>query len=250
MNSNVEKLAEILRVNGKEQQALEIAGLMDYVNNLEKQLSVLVAELNKVKVQLGDTHTPLVQPQAQASAMRNHGNKILDNVETMQLQIMSVKEKIIQTAKSIVTDFKDKGIAALDRMVEFSGIKQALTDINANIKTNIQEVDKAINKVNAVSQEFNATVKHTKNVFRIISNKERINDEAHPSQNLVKPLNAVKQALAKADSASKGAIDKLDQLATKAVERKPSVIQALQQHKEHNKATDKVAQTPKIEVVR
>lgn len=250
MNNNVEKLAEILRDNGKEQQALEITGLMDYVNNLEKQLGVVMVALNNVKVQLEDTHDPLVHPQAQASSMRNHINKVLDSVETMQLQIMAVKEKIIQTAKSIVTDFKDKGVAALDSMAEFSGIKQALTAINENINKNIQVMDKAINKVNAVSQEFNATVKHTKNVFRIISNKERIKDEAHPSQNLVKPLHAVKQALAKADSASKSAINKLDLLATKAVERKPSVLQAIQQHKEQNKAPDKSAQTPKIEVAR
>lgn len=215
--AGVQQLLDILKENQRDKQATDFETLLSSINSFEETLNGILEEIQIVKSQLNDkpskVDTEIV-------------NRLESSIQKMQTQLTKLKNYVIETSQSIVEQFKEKGIVALDRMSEFVGIKSTLENLNKTLITDIKMVDSTIDKIKLMTQDFNAAVRHTANIVRVAAGNERINNPAKATKSLVKPFLARKKMLVSMKKSIEKALNTIDKLTEKA---RPSVLKALQE---------------------
>ncbi|WP_313523815.1 DUF6674 family protein [Anaerotignum sp.] len=232
----VNQLVHLLKQNNQTEKAQATQSLMDNITLIEKTLNTAMAELQAVKAQLPidiSDKTAVAQPvhqelQAQISIMENGLKKLKEQLDT-------IKEKFMGTVQNILDGVKENGVLALNKTSELLSLQDNLTAFHGSVKNSITRLDKTIGTVNAVTQEFGAAVKHTKNMGRAIIGKERDNEMAVQSETAIKPLKAIKKMMMGIEEKTSSALGNVEKLSSRAdliKEKKPSVLKQLKEEKE------------------
>jgi len=124
-NENVKALFQIIGDPKMEVNYSDFFQICNYVNTMEQQLDKVFAELDSVKQQLKDTK----KDEATVKPFETMGTKVSEVKERLN----SVKEKIIEGSKNGVKAFKEKGLSALNKAMDFAGINNALKSLNSSL---------------------------------------------------------------------------------------------------------------------
>lgn len=234
----VNQLLELLKENQKTQEIGMIQNLSSTINDMESNLISMFSQLQDVKNQLNMvTVTPPMQEVKQAAIKEvEKSEKSLDKLKG---QLNGVKKKFMDTVKTTLDKTKETGVLALDKLSEFTGMKQNLIYLNSAINHSVGNLDKSIASVNALSVELNATGSHLKNIGRVIIGKDTQEHISEGKGIFAKPLEGVKKSLITMKEKSNIVISKLDNLYKEKNKQpeikpliepqKPSVIEKLKE---------------------
>ena len=199
---------------------------MSQLNQMEKQYAEVLSELQTVKGQLSD-----IQDKGIKVAVTNGVLKLQEKVTEAKNQLEHIKEDISNSIKESLSLIKENGISALNKAVDFIGLRKALTNLRDNLTSSIAQTQKHIDKINAVGSELHALSEHTHNLGRVLTGKEA---KELTQRNEDKGILAVAaKQLKHSKSMLEGirqnvihtitAVDRLEQAANKGKEKKPSV---------------------------
>lgn len=223
------ELLALLQQQGQNEQIQMIQNLSSTIALLDNNLTTAMEELKAVKAQLYAVPKTTLKETAIKQV-----EKVDNGLQSLKNQLDTIKAKFIATAQNVVNAVKDTGIVALDKTSEFIHLKENLNAFYSGVKNTIAKVDKSIDTLNAVTQEANSAIKHIKNVGRAMTGKERNHSMAHPSDNVAKPLKAVRKMLVSTGNKSLGTISNTERLANRSKQiqaEKPSVLKKLKEQK-------------------
>jgi cob(I)alamin adenosyltransferase len=184
-NKHVKELFGILEENGRDTTGLtalinHVSGMEDFVKRAEDRIADMKAQLDAMK-------------ELQDHPVKNKLQKAIKALETkvaeIKAQIAELKTNIIEGCKNAATAFKEKGVAALDKLAAFFHIKSGLQAIKNDTVKAVNTCDKAVADIEAFAKQYHTAGRAIKNLVRIIAGKEPI-DAVKESGKLAKAVSA------------------------------------------------------------
>lgn len=237
-NEHVKELLGVMKENSlNTKDLLEVFG---YVGKLEGQLVTMSGELSAIRQELADIRDAQEHPAKHA--LENTAQTMEKTISGMSARLEEVKTNIIEGCKNAVAAFKEKGISALSNLASFFHIKDGLQSMKEGLEGNIRTSDKAIARIESISDTFHEAGRRVQNMGRALADKELLED-AKPSGKLANLLEApfrrekesYKNALQDVNKAISG-LERLEAAAEKVKdsrsEKKPSVRAQIKEHQE------------------
>lgn len=207
----------------------ELVAALGQVAEMENRLAEAVAELKAMREDLTQMPRQPLKTALQASAIG-----LQDRILAFRGSLTQLKAGIIEGCKNALSDFKARGVTALDNVSRFFHFKSVLEAARDSINACIRIDERAIAKIEAVSAEYHEAGRHLKNMGRAAMGKEGIR-EARPTGWLAKTIQAPYRAelacFMGARSNLEKAIASFDRL-ERSAQKPPSILKAMQKHKE------------------
>lgn len=227
-----------LNENGQRQEAAEFSALVTQLSNMEQQYSAVLSELQAVRGQLGR-----IQDKGIKSTLLKGVSAIQEKVTQAREQLTHIKADLTQSVKKALSNVKQQGISALNKAVDFMGIKTALADMRESLQSSISQTQKSIDRINAIGNELHALNEHSRNLGRVLTGREAKeltarNEDKGVLAAVAKPLKKSKALLENMEKGVTRAIqsvDRLEQAAAKGREQKPSIREGLKAAKEQER---------------
>lgn len=227
-----------LNENGQRQEAAEFSALVTQLSNMEQQYSAVLSELQAVRGQLDR-----IQDNGIKSTLLKGVTAIQEKVTQAREQLTHIKADLSQSVKKALSNVKQQGISALNKAVDFMGIKTALTDMRENLQSSISRTQKSIDRINAIGSELHALNEHSRNLGRALTGREAKeltarNEDKGVLAAVAKPLKKSKSMLENMEKGVTRAIqsvDRLEQTAAKGRGQKPSIREGLKAAKEQER---------------
>lgn len=227
-----------LNENGQRQEAAEFSALVTQLSNMEQQYSAVLSELQAVRGQLDR-----IQDKGIKSALLKGVSAIQEKVTQAKEQLTHIKADLSQSVKKALSNVKQQGISALNKAVDFMGIKTALADMRESLQSSISRTQKSIDRINAIGSELHALNEHSRNLGRVLTGREAKeltarNEDKGVLAAVAKPLKKSKSMLENMEKGVTRAIqsvDRLEQAAAKGREQKPSIREGLKAAKEQER---------------
>lgn len=212
-----------LNENGQRQEAAEFSALVTQLSNMEQQYSAVLSELQAVRGQLDR-----IQDKGIKSALLKGVSAIQEKVTQAKEQLTHIKADLSQSVKKALSNVKQQGISALNKAVDFMGIKTALADMRESLQSSISRTQKSIDRINAIGSELHALNEHSRNLERVLTGREAKeltarNEDKGVLAAVAKPLKKSKALLENMEKGVTRAIqnvDRLEQAAAKGREQK------------------------------
>ena len=236
-NQYVKELLSILQDNGKDSSGL--AALIGHVSEMEGFVKRAEDTITEMKSQLAEMKE--VQSHPVKNALQNAIKSLEQKVAEVRERLSELKGNIIEGCKNAVDAFKEKGIAALDKLASFFRIKSGLRDWKKSNESTIRINDKAIAKIESFASEYHSAGRAIKNMARVAVGKQPV-DAKKEAGKLAKavaaPYRAQKATMTRLNRTIDKAIAKLEQLENRAparqaertAEKKPSLLGELQKN--------------------
>ena len=227
-----------LNENGQRQEAAEFSALVTQLSNMEQQYSAVLSELQAVRGQLDR-----IQDKGIKSALLKGVSAIQEKVTQAKEQLTHIKADLSQSVKKALSNVKQQGISALNKAVDFIGIKTALADMRESLQSSISRTQKSIDRINAIGSELHALNEHSRNLGRVLTGREAKeltarNEDKGVLAAVAKPLKKSKALLENMEKGVTRAIqsvNRLEQAAAKGREQKPSIREGLKAAKEQER---------------
>ncbi|MCL2285412.1 MAG: hypothetical protein FWC32_03500 [Firmicutes bacterium] len=242
-NEYVKELLGILKDNGKDTGGLtallnHVKGMEDFCKQAENKISDMKTQLTEMKE---------IQDHPIKHALQNTIKSLEAKVAEIKAHLTELKDNIIDGCKNAVAAFKDKGIAALDKIASFFRVKTCLEKIKDCAVADVKECDKTIASINTFSKEYHKAGRSLANMARVIVGMKPI-DTIKENGKLAKavsaPCRAQRACAIGIRNAATSAIEKLNQLSQDVSDRrdakqsekastpkKPSLMQRLDDKK-------------------
>lgn len=163
----IQQFLKLLEENGRQGQAADLSQLMWYIDGMMRQFDAVNQELQEVKAQLAHEKQPAVQKIMQG-VIANLENK----VEWARNLLGGLWERIAENAAAAVGNFKEIGVAALDRAVSGLHIRNAMEALQESVSGLVADTRQNIEKVEKIGQELRSVGGHLKNAGRAMTGKE------------------------------------------------------------------------------
>jgi len=218
-NEYVQELFSILNNNGRDTSGLSaLIGHVSEMENFVKRAEDKIADMKSQLAEMKEAHSHPVK-----TALQKAIKSLENTVAVMKERIADLKAGIIEGCKNAVAAFKEKGIAALDKLASFFHIKGAFKALDKGAKENVAVCDKSIAHTTAYYAEFYKASRAIRNMGRIIIGKEPL-----PSQSETRRLEKAATAPCRAEKAinlkiselANSAIKRLEQLETTAADKR------------------------------
>lgn len=248
---HLKEFFKLLNENGQRQEAAEFSALVTQLSNMEQQYSAVLSELQAVRGQLDR-----IQDKGIKSALLKGVSAIQEKVTQAKEQLTHIKADLSQSVKKALSNVKQQGISALNKAVDFMGIKTALADMRESLQSSISRTQKSIDRINAIGSELHALNEHSRNLGRALTGREAKeltarNEDKGVLAAVAKPLKKSKSMLENMEKGVTRAIqsvDRLEQAAAKGREQKPSIREGLKAAKEQEHPKRKPSPQKKQEV--
>ena len=238
-NQYVKELFAILGENGKDTTGL--TALIGHVSEMEGFVKRAEDKIADMKTQLAEMKE--VQKHPFKTYLQSAVKLLEAQVEKVKSRLAELKINIVNSCKSAVDAFKEKGISALNNIASFFGIKKGLDNWKKEIDVMIARDDKTIAKIEAFSVEYHSAGRAIKNMARVAIGKEPLDAKTEAgklAKAFAAPYKSQKSALISLKKSIEKAIAKLEQLdsiatekkAERAIEKKPSLLDRLEKNKE------------------
>lgn len=227
---HLKEFFKLLNENGQRQEAAEFSALVKQLSNMEQQYAAVLSELQAVRGQLDG-----IQDKGIKATLLKGISAIQEKVTQAGEQLNHIKADVSQSVKKALSNVKQQGISALNKAVDFMGIKTALADMRESLQSSISRTQKSIDRINAIGSELHALNEHSQNLGRVLTGRAAKeltarNEDKGVLAAVAKPLKKSKALL---ESMEKGvtraiqSVDRLEQTAAKGREQKPSIREGL-----------------------
>lgn len=237
-NPYVQELFEAMYESGRDASGL--VALLGHVSDMENFVKRAEDTISDMKSQLADMKE--VQNHPVKTALQNTIASLEKKVAEVKVQLSELKNSIVESCKSAVAAFKEKGAAALDNLASFFHIKDGAQTWQRNIDSIIKADDKAVAKIEAFAVQYHSAGLAVKNMARVAIGREPL-DARKETGKLAKALGAPYRAQKSAVTGLRNSLDKviasLDALdakttekqAERVMEKKPSLLARLEVNK-------------------
>lgn len=224
-NERVKELLEIFSQSDEQGKVKDFSALILYVDSMEMQFDSVMKELQNVKLQLAK-----VQKIPVKDSLLGMVNTIENKIQEALSKLDHIKSNIIESSTQTLETVKQKGIAGLNKMAAFLGVRQALETIEDNLKHSGEMMENAIKKTQDAAQELRSVGSHIKNAGRILAGKERQEVTNGKDGNLaaaiLAPMRGTRNILSGMEKAVASAIGNIEHL-EQTVERQQPVSQEI-----------------------
>ena len=229
---HLKEFFKLLNENGQRQEAAEFSALVTQLSQMEKQYSAVLTELQAVRGQLDS-----IQDKGIKVTLLKGVSAIQEKVTQAKEQLTHIKADFSQSVKKALSSVKQQGISALNKAVDFMGIKTALADMRENLQSSISQTQKSIDRINAIGSELHALNEHSRNLGRALTGKEAKELTARNEDKgvLAAKSKALLENMEKGVTRAIQSVDRLEQTAAKGREQKPSIREGLKAAKEQER---------------
>ena len=211
------ELMELLKANGRPQQAADVFESAAYVDMLESKLDQMTNELVQMRKKIQE----MKEQQASKSlkeTLSEMVNRAQARCQQMKEKLFEVKEEMHNKAAEIVKAVKQKGKEELNKVSEFFGVKKKLESIRENVREGIIEKNQTLARIDGFGEGMRMANEQLANSFRVLAGKEQVDySKKEYSQSNVavirKPWEWQKKVYQNLVFHLDAAIDKIDNLA-------------------------------------
>ena len=164
---HLKEFFKLLNENGQRQEATEFSALVNQLNNMEQQYSAVLSELQAVRGQLDR-----IRDRGIKSVLLKGISAVQGKVTQAREQLTHIKADLSQSVKNALSNVKQQGISALNKAVDFMGLKTALADMRESLQSSISQTQKSIDRINAIGSELHALNEHSRNLGRALTGRE------------------------------------------------------------------------------
>lgn len=208
----------------------EFVSLLSHIGAVERQLDEATREVTAMRRELAALRDEQRHPFR--TALNRAITRLENGISAARAQLSEIKSTISERAAQAAAAFKEKGISAINKTMDFLGMKEKLSGLQEYLNKEVQAADKSIAKIEAVSAEYHETGKHLRNIGRALRGKEAIQD-TKPMGFVAKavraPYKGARAALSGASRSAGAAIGKLEQLEKAA---RPSALEAMRKQQQ------------------
>lgn len=192
-SQQAERFIRLLLEGDRQRESKECRHLLEQIDDLERQLETVGRELQSLKGQLGKAERGT--PERHLKTASRHVER---EVREAKEQIREIKDSILSGMGKAVRSFKRKGAEALDEAIDKLHIRAALRNISRSMERAAINMEEAIDRIGAASEESQQTKIHKKNISRALMGKERetISEEFRPgilARSAIRPFETVKE---------------------------------------------------------
>ena len=166
-NNDVKRVFELLESNGMTKERQNVASLVNQIDFMEKQFSLVIGELQQVKSQLQSI---------QDKTLRATTTRIVNNVEVKindaKNRFIALKDSVIQAFSDTVKAVKQKGVSALKKGLDFIGVRSVLLSLQKKTKESMTALHSGITRIEGMKGEINSAKTHIQNAGRAMRGKE------------------------------------------------------------------------------
>lgn len=222
-------LMEVLEQNGLAKQKEEVQSLVGYIENMEYNLSVMVAEIQEMHKEVSRLHDKGIR--AKCTQLLS---KAEDKIGQVKGMVSTAKNRLIEAAGNAVKACKEKGKSALIGAVNAMRIPAALSRIREGFSHAAQSMRQSAGQLDTIREELHEVGSHMKNAGRIMLGRPARQTKAlEADKGVLAKLRGFLESCGKAfDRMERGADNLLSKTQSdKAMEEKPSVKLELRQRK-------------------
>lgn len=209
--------------------------MIGYVAEMERQFAGAMAELTAMRQEIQKMRrSPLKTALTKACAA------LKSSLTTLGKQLASLKNALVKGCRKAFQAFAKEGSAALYHIDRFFHLQDSLQSVRKSCDQSIRIDQRAIDKIEAFSQEYHKAGRHLKNMGRLLIKKQPI-EQARPTGLFAKSVQApyraelaCLQALRSSVDRAISGLERLEQTrqSREKPQQKPSVIQAMQEIQE------------------
>ena len=228
------ELFRVLEGNGLTKEQKEVESLVKYLDGMESQFGQVLEELRDVKEQLSQIQDGGVKASVLRIAEQAQGK-----VQEVGGQLNTVRKNLIQSAKSTLQTYKEKGKDALRKAVSSMKIPSALARIQEGIHGAVENMNRQADRMKVLNGELHAAGGHLKNAGRIFLGKEQKKVEPQATDKGItakirKSFLTISGRLSSMEQTTGNVRKRLEQFVQKE-DKKPSVKVELKKLKEEKK---------------
>lgn len=164
---DVQELIETLDKNGLQKEKADVVSLADYIVDMEKTLTGMLQEMQAMRNEVNLIHN---------STLRAKCGRLVDKAENSVKQafgvVRSVKNKFIESAKSAMQTFKEKGKDALQKAVNAMKIPETLDKLKGFFQRVSKSLEQDAKQIDLMRSELNKSKGHFKNFGRALFGRE------------------------------------------------------------------------------
>lgn len=240
-NADVAELAALLQKHRPQEAAL-FAEAVRHVADMEKRLAEATEELKAMRQEIRK-----MQDAPLKSTLERTERTLGRTAAALREKLSALKTSIAEGCRQALSEFRTRGVAALDGIARFFHLRPGLEAMRAGMDRGIQASAQAVSRIEAFSKEYHEAGRHLKNMGRTMQGKEAL-AEAKPVGRLAKSVQAPYKAghtcLAAMRKNLDGALASMEKL-EQAAQRRPSVLKAMRENSEKIKPpAEKAAPTP------
>lgn len=231
---------KLMEENSRKEQAQDLTLLLSYLRDMEHQLDAVVNELHTVKRELAEQKAGLNpagrrEVSAKVKQLEGSAYHLFERIEKLRNQIVTC-------AANALDSVKQAGTVALDRAVSAMGLGKALAAIQRSASQSMADTKRHIEGIETIRHELRSVGGHLKNIGRTVAGRETQRADGRKEgaiqAGILAPLRAAYRIHAKMNNtalAAIGAVERLEQAAAKAqekrAEKKPSIRKNLEEKK-------------------
>lgn len=144
----LQEIIGLLNGNGMQQAANGVYELCTYVDSMTLRMQEMTDELSEVRKQLEEMKKDTFSNNLKKS-LSEAADRMENRCNDMKQNFFEVKEGIKSKAHELVADFKMRGKESLNRVSEFFGLKDKLTNISNKVRERIADIEKMLSKIDA-----------------------------------------------------------------------------------------------------
>lgn len=242
-NKDIQTLLHIFTDNQMGEKARNLQGIVSDMDNMEKQFSTILNELQAVKESLESLQSHQKLPFREK--MLGIVNKMEGQVKAARDQLHKTKTKLIEGAKRSIEAFKAKGREGLKNTLDFLGIKGDLVALHGAVSGLAQSAAKNEERVTQIGQELRSAGGHLKNTGRLLLGKEaketKSNEVGLLTKTVAKPFQLSRNTFGLMEKQLAGTVKRIEGLEDKVKQdqQKKPLKQRLQENKNKIAATEK-----------
>ena len=232
-------LYEVLGQNGLAKQREEVRSLVGYIENMEQNLSVMMAEMREMHTEVRRLHDKGIRAKCIQLL-----SKVENKIGQVKAMISTTKNRLIETAKNAVKTFQQKGKSTLIQAVNAMRIPAVLSRIKDGFSYAAQSMYQAAGQLDTIREELHEVGSHMKNAGRVILGRPTKQTKALESDKgvLAKLRSLLESCGNSFDRMERGADNFLSKTQRdKPMEEKPSVKLELRQMKATQPEKSKVS---------
>lgn len=169
----MKQLLSALNGNGMQQAANGMYELCAYVDSMTHKVEDMTEEIARLRYDIQKMQEDTVTNRLKKS-LNEAADRLENRCNEIKEQLFEVKEGIKNKASEIMTDFKKRGKEALNRVCEFTGLKEKLMGIRNKVKEGITDTEHTIAKIDAFGKGMREAGQKVANTFRTFADREEV----------------------------------------------------------------------------
>lgn len=166
LSEQVEVFQDILEQAGRKNQAEDISQLIQCLQSIQTNLADAMDEVGYLLRQIQP-----VEEQGMRARLGRMQEETRESLCRAGKQVQAVEAEVIGGIRNAMQAMKDKGVQALDHILDAAHVSQGLSRAEALLVQSVAGLERKIEAVDCMAEEFHAMKGHVKNIGRAATGK-------------------------------------------------------------------------------